>query len=461
MAGRKFNFGGGSLNTREMTTEESVAGNENRAQQLVENIENAKINTAFEGKMISRSKLVFNKNNDYPIEAVEKVANSILREGLAYNLVVFYDEDTDTYIIDAGEQRTRAFDYLVEKYQDFEDKESLEYKLYLLNVAPLITSGLPCKVCYGSSKLDLYGELTGDVQRELDEIDSMLRIKVTNEIKRDDDPVRKKQALDEIISLRQRKNEILGIKKKFTNKEIGKEFDISERMVQKYKSIDKLIPELQELFREKGITLADGANYANLNEDEQRQILEMIKSGGDKKEIEELYNQLNAVRKEILEKDKELKHLEREKAEAIEQASQAMADAETIEEKLRKELKKENAAQSENDRQHIKILEEQLQNAQADAEKYGAQKKELEQRSAEIEQLKNELAKKNATNSSKEDILIMKAALRVEREVKGLQNTLKELQEAVKDYQKIYDSSEENKSPEEYIREIKCLLENF
>lgn len=411
--------------------------------------------------MISRSKLVFNKNNDYPIEAVEKVANSILREGLAYNLVVFYDEDTDTYIIDAGEQRTRAFDYLVEKYQDFEDKESLEYKLYMLNVAPLIISGLPCKVCYGSSKLDLYGELAGDAQRELDEIDSMLRIKVTNEIKRDDDPVRKKQALDEIISLRQRKNEILGIKKKFTNKEIGKEFDISERMVQKYKAIDKLIPELQELFREKGITLVDGANYANLNEEEQRQILEMIKSGGDKKEIEELYNQLNAVRKEILEKDKELKRLEREKAEAIEQASQAMADAETIEEKLRKELEKENAAQSENDRQHIKTLEEQLQNAQADAEKYGAQKKELEQRSAEIEQLKNELAKKNATNSSKEDILIMKAALRVEREVKGLRSTLKELQEAVKDYQKVYDGSEENKSPEEYIREIKCLLENF
>lgn len=232
-------------------------------------------------------------------------------------------------------------------------------------------------------------------------------------------------------------------------------------MVQKYKAIDKLIPELQELFREKGITLVDGANYANLNEEEQRQILEMIKSGGDKKEIEELYNQLNAVRKEILEKDKELKRLEREKAEAIEQASQAMADAETIEEKLRKELEKENAVQSENDRQHIKTLEEQLQNAQADAEKYGAQKKELEQRSAEIEQLKNELAKKNATNSSKEDILIMKAALRVEREVKGLQSTLKELQEAVKDYQKIYDSSEENKSPEEYIREIKCLLENF
>lgn len=461
MAGRKFNFGGGSLNTRELTTEESVTGIENRAQQLVENIEKAKINTAFEGKMIPRSKLVFNKNNDYPIEAVEKVANSILREGLAYNLVVFYDEDTDTYIIDAGEQRTRAFDYLVEKYQDFEDKESLEYKQYLLNVAPLITSGLPCKVCYGSSKLDLYGELAGDAQRELDEIDSKLRIKVTNEIKRDDDPVRKKQALDEIISLRQRKNEILGVKKKLTNKEIGKEFDISERMVQKYKAIDKLIPELQELFRERGITLADGANYANLNEDEQRQILEMIKSGGDKKEIEELYNQLNDIRKEILEKDKELKRLKREKAEAIEQASQAVVDAEAIEEKLRKELEKKNAAQSENDRQHIKVLEEQLHNAHAEAEKYGTQKKELEQRSAEIEQLKNKLAKKNVTNNSKEDILIMKAALRVEREVKGLRSTLKELQEAVKDYQKVYDGSEENKNPEEYRREIQDLLENF
>lgn len=64
---KKFNFGGGSLNTRETTVNSVEARTENRAQELVNSIESAEVNTAFNFKLIPRSKLVFHQDNEYPM----------------------------------------------------------------------------------------------------------------------------------------------------------------------------------------------------------------------------------------------------------------------------------------------------------------------------------------------------------------------------------------------------------
>ena len=102
--GRKFNFGGSGLSTREpeTTSKSEAPATVNRAQELVNAIENAGVNTAFNFKLIPRHKLMFHEENDYPMEAIKELAESILNNGLLHNLDVHFDEENDIYIIEAG-----------------------------------------------------------------------------------------------------------------------------------------------------------------------------------------------------------------------------------------------------------------------------------------------------------------------------------------------------------------------
>lgn len=457
---RKFNFGGATLNTREPEVASAEPKAENRAQELVNAIEKSEVNTAFNMKFIPRNKLVFHKENFYPMEEIEKLAESILDIGLLHNLDVSYDENKDLYVIDAGERRTRAIDMLLERFENYEDKESEDYKKYLYNVDPF-RKGYPAKVSTGYSKLQIRDDMEEEVAKELDDIATQLRLRVSNELGREYDPVRTKKAMDDIVKLKQRRNEILGNNKKITNKEIAEELNISDRMVQKYKAIDKLIPELQEVFREHGITLTDGANYANLNEDEQRQILELYKAGGNKKEVETLYNQLNMVRNEIKQKDKQLQELEQEKDAANERAERAKADAETLKEQIREELQKELTAGNEADRKKISDLELQLEKANQNVEKYDAQKRELTAQANQIEQLKKELASKKATKNPVDNPEVWRAALGVDTCLKGVENALQSLENAMKEYEASYDGAEVFSSPEVYKASVLSILNEF
>ena len=225
---KKFNLGGSRLEMRELETVKQEESTESQAQRLVTAIENAEVNTAFNFKMIPRSKLIFHKDNQYPMEAVEKLAASILDVGLMHNIDVRYDEDNDTYIIDAGEQRTRALDMLIEKYRNQEDQESEEYQKYLYHVKPF-EKGYPCKVSSGTSKMKNSMVLTGEAASELDEIEARLRLRISNEIGRGHDAVRTKKCLDEILELENRRNEILGKTDQVTNRELGEKLNISGR----------------------------------------------------------------------------------------------------------------------------------------------------------------------------------------------------------------------------------------
>lgn len=457
---KKFNFGGSSLNTRESEIASEVPAVENRAQELVNAIENAGVNTAFNFKLIPRQKLIFHEENDYPMEAIKELAESILNNGLLHNLDVHFDEENDIYIIEAGEQRTRAIDLLIEKFRDYSDKDSEEYQKYSINVQPF-EKGYPCKVCTGTSRMKISEGLDEDSLKELDMIESRLRLRISNEIGREYDPARTKKALDDIVNLENRRNELLRRDKKLTNKEIGAQPNISDRMVQKYKSIDRLIPELQELFQERGITLTDGANYANLNKNEQLQILELINAGGNKKEIAELYAQLSRVKNEMKQKEKELEKLEKEKTAAEEKVAQANEAADKLREQIHEELQREFDTENKAERKKVEELQAQLLLANQNVKEYEKQKVELSARCEEIAQLKKALEEKNTAGNSAGASVAIKAGFRVESGIKGIEAAFQELQKAIADYQKVYDSDVCEKTLENYQDEIKKCIKKW
>lgn len=453
---KKFNLGGSRLEMRELETVKQEESTESQAQRLVTAIENAEVNTAFNFKMIPRSKLIFHKDNQYPMEAVEKLAASILDVGLMHNIDVRYDEDNDTYIIDAGEQRTRALDMLIEKYRNQEDQESEEYQKYLYHVKPF-EKGYPCKVSSGTSKMKNSMVLTGEAASELDEIEARLRLRISNEIGRGHDAVRTKKCLDEILELENRRNEILGKTDQVTNRELGEKLNISGRMVQKYKALDRLIPELREVFENQGITVTEGANYANLSPDEQIQLVELIRMGGNKKELAALYDRLNETQNAVKEKERELEELKLEKMTAKEQAEAAKADAENLKQKLQEELRQEYDAENEEKRREIEELKNQLFQANRDAEIYEKQKEELEVRSREIEELKDKLSRSRPAVSG-EEAAAMRAAMHLESAVRGVENALAEAAQAMQEYEKQYDPGKGMKAPEDYTGQIHLLI---
>ncbi|MFR5450694.1 MAG: hypothetical protein ACLTIG_04700 [Roseburia hominis] len=77
------------------------------------------------------------------------MADTILRFGLIHNLEVLYEEETDSYVIESGERRTRALDYLIAKFGDGRENaetDAAEYKMYLKNVKQYADEGYPCNV---------------------------------------------------------------------------------------------------------------------------------------------------------------------------------------------------------------------------------------------------------------------------------------------------------------------------
>lgn len=453
---KKFNLGGSRLEMRETEPARKEESTESQAQRLVTAIENAEVNTAFNFKMIPRSKLVFHKDNQYPMEAVEKLAASILDVGLIHNIDVRYDEDNDTYIIDAGEQRTRALDMLIEKYRNQEDQESEEYQKYLYHVKPF-EKGYPCKVSSGTSKMKSSMGLAGEAASELDEIEARLRLRISNEIGRGHDAVRTKKCLDEILELENRRNEILGKTDQVTNRELGEKLNISGRMVQKYKALDRLIPELRQVFENQGITVTEGANYANLSQDEQMQLVELIRLGGNRKELAALYDRLNEIQNAVKEKERELEELKLEKMTAKEQAEAAKADAENLKQKLQEELRQEYDAENEEKRREIEELKSRLFQANRDAEIYEKQREELAVRSREIEEMKEKLSRSRPAVAG-EEAAAMRAALHLESAVRGVENALAEAAQAMQEYEKQYDPGKGMKAPEDYTGQIRLLI---
>lgn len=290
---------------------------------LVGQLSEEKEQSSFEIKYIPRNMLKDNKKIFYPKyskEKREKMKESILHFGLQQNLVVMYIRSENEYVVETGHNRMYSIDELIEDFKDYQDKESDEYKLYLKNVDEYSKRGYPCKVAGIIEEEKTYEiEENEDLSNVADEVvDSEIRARITNDIRRSDDeitPADRAANIERLAKLYTRKN--LGKKRSEkinVNEQIAKDLGIDKRQVANYKSIGKLIPGLRKAFDDNQISLKDGSSYAQLSEDEQQTILTLIESGKkvSRSEVNALKNERAKLETDLRNKKDEVSDLQGE-----------------------------------------------------------------------------------------------------------------------------------------------------
>lgn len=378
--------------------------NNSQVGDIISQLSKKKEKSLFEIKYIPRNLIRENKKNNYPKDKVEKLKESILHFGLQQNLTVIYLKNDNEYILEAGHTRTYALDELIKEFENYEDKESEEYQLYLENVAEYAKRGYPCKVSGSINEGISYYYEEEDIEKiPEDVIDSEIRLIITNEIKREEAPATKALNIARLTKLYERKNK--GKKRAEQvniNEQIASDLNISKRQVANYKSIGKLIPGLQKAFDENKISLKDGSSYAQLPEEEQKIILALIESGKKvnkeemdalKKEQEILKARLEKKEQELqglysevrkLEEDKENLATELQNKELPEPVVLPDPEKPVIEKKL-----KDKEKELERQKQKVKELEKQIESTQntqkLDAAHSNIIKKDIEVKNAFME----------------------------------------------------------------------------
>lgn len=403
---------------------------DNDLQEIVEKLNEKKNNVPFNLKIIPRSRIVFNEMNDYDQVDIEKLAEGILHFGLIHNLEGYYDEENDVYVIESGERRTRALDYLLDKFRDYEDVESQEYKDFLDNVKGF-EAGYPINV-------KKYKHAEKEDMSELDLIDSEIRLMDANEQVRPNNPQDKYKRVSRRAELIERRNTLLPYRERVNvNKEVGAMLGMTERQVQKYKGIDNLIPELRDEFLRNNITLAEGANYSTLTEEEQQTILSLIQEGKkvSTEDIKRLKEEKEAAQTELIIKESEISKLRKESETLQEKHRQEIEMVKQGLDQEREQIKKEIAEEMSNnnpDRAKVKELEELLKKkneAQKDVDQELIKSTEiLKQKEKQIGALESEL--KSLKSKPVQDLD------RIRLEVK-LTSSLEQTVSAAKDLSKV------------------------
>ena len=164
----------------------------------------------FNFKRIPREKIVFNENNDFSMENIEELANSLLKNGLEHNLTGHYDDDRDLYILESGERRIRALDLLNSKFgsvtriNELPESEQENFVLFRSNILPLLTEGIPFKVNSFSKE---HNDENGN---RLDEIHSELRKYATNLDVRQFTPKERSEYISKVKKLLEEEASLLG-----------------------------------------------------------------------------------------------------------------------------------------------------------------------------------------------------------------------------------------------------------
>lgn len=355
--------------------------------------------------IIPRNKIVFNEKNDYEQKDIESLADSILRYRLQNIPSGYYDEESDLYVLKNGERRTRALDYLLDKYQNcrVDEKNTEEYQLYLKNVSRF-ENGYPFNV---TNTIDSGMEKSA-VETELDGIDEELCLIDANNEARSDQNERlfhiekKKRLLERRAALLKE----TGVEVVETGiiKSIAESEGISERQVRKYTAVANLIPELRELFESKQISLNDGASYASLSEEDQRRIVSLLRAGeeGNAQEIQNLNEKLKQIeadkeaeRKKYEEQIELLKREKEEKEQGVSLLVEATRrQAEEEKNKIRAEIEEEFRKASPDPEQvtalknRLSLAENKEKNALAALEK---ERENAKKKAEEIKDLRSQL----------------------------------------------------------------------
>lgn len=234
----------------------------------------------FNFKRIPREKIIFNENNDFSMENIEELANSLLKNGLEHNLTGHYDDDRDMYILESGERRIRALDLLNSKFgsvtriNELPESEQENFVLFRSNILPLLTEGIPFKVNSFSKE---HNDENGN---RLDEIRSELRKYATNLDVRQFTPKERSEYISKVKKLLEEEASLLG-KNKVTKDEIADAIGISRRQLHKYELLDSLIPRFKELFENKKLRIEAVSTLSGLTEEEQQDICNRIDSEDD------------------------------------------------------------------------------------------------------------------------------------------------------------------------------------
>lgn len=408
----------------------------------------AEYEKAFIFKFIAREKIHFNSDNNFPISDVEKLAASILQNGLLHNLEVLYDEDQDNYIIESGERRTRAIDSLIDLYNDTEDKDTEEYKLYLKNVKQFAVEGYPCNV----KKLPTKDVSLTEEEQTLADIDSQIRLREANFEVRDPNEnieIFRKELL-KLKELYEEKNKLLKKGNKINiNQEIGAKLGITDRQVKNYAATAKLIPELQELLDKNNITLTEGVNYSKLTEEEQRQLLTIIEQGRPKEEVNALCKEIDRLNKEIKASEKELEKANADKDSTHKQLEAARAEVEEI----RKEL------ESSHNIDEVSSLNEQLKAAHDKLEETESKWRDTSSKQEQtIKELNAKLEEKKAATVTAVNTQALRLSFKIEDTMKAVEDSLKGLVADYKAYKKAYTEDSSMKSPEDFEKELRSIL---
>lgn len=274
------------------------------------------------------------KLNRYPIEDIEKLAESIERNGLIHNLLLskLNDESEYKFEILSGERRYAAIKYLIENgSKQFED-------------------GIRAKVIDSSD----------DIEKEI------LLIEANEEV-RNDDPARRRQMILRLEELYKLKAEKDGSDLRTISKDIANQVGIGERQVQRYRAVNTLIPELAEAFDNGNLNLEKAASISKLSEETQQVIasmlgeyknteIDLLKKEADRI-VKEKENETNELRLKLEKLTKEYEVEKKNLQDQIDSLDNAINNNAEEKIKIREEIAKEIAA---NNKTKIDDLNKQL-----------------------------------------------------------------------------------------------------
>lgn len=300
----KFNF---QLPTAPVKSDnvQPAAGNADNVAELVQKATAATPESVpMEIKYIPKHRIRKNKKNEYPLNEIESLKESILYYGLQQPLTVIYLTAEDMYVIEAGHRRYTAITALLDDFSYYENTQDTMYQYYLKNVKSFL-KGYPCIV-------------TGNIDEQLDYdiesnnldaipdalIDSEIRLLITNEESRPPlEPAEKAKIISRLAALYERKNHHAASRadRINVNKEIAKRMNITERQVINYKHIDDLIPELQQEFDQNKITLKAAASISKLSMQDQQDVYTLLSSSSASEALEKVRQKNRLLEKRIKE----------------------------------------------------------------------------------------------------------------------------------------------------------------
>ncbi|ELC8392173.1 plasmid partitioning protein ParB [Clostridium perfringens] len=359
----------------------------------VKKVEEIEAKDNFKVEYIDIENIKRNEKNFYDIVDVEELAEDIKLNGLNHNLVV-RKLDNGQFELISGERRYTALSKLVKEGN----------KTFAL---------VPCKVIEAN---DIDAEIiliqANAQTRELSEVEKLKQVQRLKELYKD------KKAKGEKVPGKIR--EI-----------IANDLKLSPTQVGRYEKINSsLIPELKNVLEKGNLTIANASEFANLSEDNQKVILELINSN------------VNLSKNKAIELKNKLKKIEEEKALEYKEREKLIQENSTLKNKLNSNIEKSNEERKELEGQLRIELEKELESKYAD--KLNSIKDEVKKQTDEKAKLKDEISKlkanapKDVTTEFKENITLIQNLKNIENSLSSL---YKQIDKMRKDNIKISDDT--------------------